>query len=125
MPTSEAKPSVLTSGAEGRSVLYRRWGGGGLSISSEKPPVMPASIAEREACGVRSGLLGRPVSASAPTFSRVRGWTRKCKVAAIAEVRRPLVGAWGSIVSSCKPTTTSGLAVFSISAFHSEYIYNF
>ena len=91
-----------------------------MFISSEKPPVMPASIVDRDAYGVRSGFLERPVSAFASTFSRVRGWNRKGKAAAIAEVRRPLVGAWTSMVSACNPATASCLTAFSISAFLPE-----
>ena len=90
---------------------HRRLRACGSFISSEKPPVMPASIGDRYAS--RSGLPARSGSAlaSALALLRVRGWARKCKTAAIAEVGPGLVVACVPAASGCNPTTVSFFSV--------------
>ena len=55
-----------------------------MSRNSESPPVMPASKGERDAR--YSGLLTCSALAVAAILLRVRGRTRLCKAAPIAEI---------------------------------------
>ena len=90
---TESGPAHATAGAGGwRHLRLRAFE---LSISSEKPPVMPASIGDRYSPRSRSGLLVGSGSAlaSAAALLRVRGWARKCKAASIAEIGLTLVDA--------------------------------
>jgi hypothetical protein len=84
-------------------------------MSSEKPPVVPASIGDLYTPRSRSGLSVRPVTLLASTAAFFRGWTRKCKAAAMAEIAPDLVETWPPAVSVCNPTTASSFTVFSTS----------
>src|SRR5215217_5272246 len=89
-----------------------------LSMSNENPPVIPVSIGDLYAPRSRSGLLvcSGSALASAMASFRVRGWPRKCKAAAIAEIGPTLVDAWPPTVSGCNPTTASSFTGFCTSA---------
>jgi hypothetical protein len=110
------KGSMLTSWRSQLVGTHRRLRVCELSIRSEKPPVMPASKGDREAPKSRSGLLVRSTLASAVVLSRVRGWTRKCRAAAIDEIGPDLLDASRPTVSGCNLATASSFIVFSTSA---------